>query len=135
MDTQILKAAANISDVYTNFVSVAARQAIAGTELTITKGSDGNWNTSDVKMFMKDIGNSKWARFCGRRLTTLTTSFSRTSPVETLYASFPFFLSINTTYAGQLLSPLLEIQDLSSNTQVYAARDLGKHQKACASFH
>lgn len=59
MDTQILKAAANISDVYTNFVSVAARQAIAGTELTITKGSDGNWNTSDVKMFMKDIGNSK----------------------------------------------------------------------------
>ncbi|KAK7685140.1 hypothetical protein QCA50_011503 [Cerrena zonata] len=108
VDAQIGKAASNVSEIYANFVSLTARQAMAGTELTIAKGSDGNWNNSDVKMFMKNIGNS-----------------NRTSPVEAIYASFPFFLSINTTYAGQLLSPLLEFQDSSSNTQAYAARDIG----------
>ena len=53
--------ASNTSDTYSNFVSLATRQAMGGTELTIAKGSDGNWNMSDVKMFMKDVGNSKYA--------------------------------------------------------------------------
>ena len=48
------------------------------------------------------------------------------NPVETIYASFPFFLYINPDYAGQLLSPLLEFQDSVRYDQVYAARDLGQ---------
>ena len=61
LDARILGVASNTSDTYSNFVSLATRQAMGGTELTIAKGSDGNWNTSDVKMFMKDVGNSKYA--------------------------------------------------------------------------
>lgn len=49
----------------------------------------------------------------------------RANPVEVLYASFPFFLYLNASYGGQLLSPLLEFQDSSQWTQPYAARDLG----------
>ena len=52
---------------------------------------------------------------------------SRINPVEKIYASFPFFLFINATYAGQLLSPLLEFQDTPFNGREYAARDIGNH--------
>ncbi|KAK7685160.1 hypothetical protein QCA50_011523 [Cerrena zonata] len=107
-DSLILNAAGNISEPYKDIVSLAARQTMASTELTIANGTDGRWNMSDIKMFMKDVGDS-----------------SRVNPVEKIYASFPFFLFINSTYAGQLLSPLLELQDSSSNDQAFAARDLG----------
>lgn len=45
--------------------------------------------------------------------------------MEVLYASFPFFLYLNASYAGYLLSPLLEYQDSPQWSQPYAARDLG----------
>ena len=32
---------------------------MGGTELTVGKGSDGQWNMSDVKLFMKDVGTSQ----------------------------------------------------------------------------
>ena len=46
--------------------------------------------------------------------------------MEKLYVSFPFFLFINTTYAGQLLYPLLESQTSLLSSELYAARDLGE---------
>jgi len=110
IDSKILNAASNTSSSpgFQNLLSLAARQTMGGTDLTISMGSDGKWNISDVKMFMKDVGNSR-----------------RVNPVETLYASFPFFLYMNSTYAGYLLEPLLETQDLPSNPLPFAARDLG----------
>ena len=65
-------------------------------------------------------------------------SHSRINPVEKIYASFPFFLFINATYAGQLLSPLLEFQDTPSNGPEYAARDLGNRpliSHGCCTSH
>ena len=58
LDQKILTAAAGVSAHYADIVSLAARQAIAGTELTITKSASdpSQWNTSDVKMFMKNLG-------------------------------------------------------------------------------
>ncbi|KAF7794747.1 hypothetical protein EIP86_005885 [Pleurotus ostreatoroseus] len=58
LDQKILTAAAGVSAHYADIVSLAARQAIAGTELTITKSASdpSQWNTSDVKMFMKNVG-------------------------------------------------------------------------------
>ena len=80
---------------------------MAGTELTVG-GSAGSFNTSDVKMFMKDIGSS-----------------GRVNPVEVLYASFPFFLSINASYGACLLKPVLDYASSSAWTQPYAPRDIG----------
>ncbi|TCD67398.1 hypothetical protein EIP91_012433 [Steccherinum ochraceum] len=108
LDAQILADAAKISPTYSTLVSTAVRQTIAGIEVTVSKGSDGQWNTSDVKMFMKDVGTS-----------------GRVNPVEILYASFPFFLYINPAYAALLLEPLLEYQSSPQYTQPYAATDLG----------
>ena len=45
------------SSALQNIISLSAPFAMGGTEITISNGTDGNWNTSDVKMFMKDIGS------------------------------------------------------------------------------
>ena len=63
LDNRIRNDAAAISPQYVDLVSLAARQAIGATELTIANGTDGKWNTSDVKMFMKDVGSSSASRF------------------------------------------------------------------------
>ena len=57
-DASLAKNASDISSHYADLVSLTARQAMAGVELTVG-GSESNWNTSDVQMFMKDIGSSK----------------------------------------------------------------------------
>ena len=48
-----------VSSQYADLVSLTARQAMAGVELTIG-GSNGNWNQSDIQMFMKETGESKY---------------------------------------------------------------------------
>ncbi|KAI0696707.1 hypothetical protein BC835DRAFT_1414100 [Cytidiella melzeri] len=106
LDTAILQKAASISTNYADLVSLAARQAMAGVEVTMSPG-----NSSDVKMFMKDIGS--------------TSANSRVSPVEVLYASFSSFLYMNVSYGGYLLEPLLEFSNSSRWTFNYAPSDLG----------
>ena len=60
----ILNAAGNISDSLKDLVSLATRQVMGATELTIANGTDSQWNKTDVKMFMKDIGDSKYIGDC-----------------------------------------------------------------------
>lgn len=59
IDTKVLNQALTVSDKYGDLVSLAVRQTIGGTELTISKGTDGGWNISDIKVFMKDVGTSR----------------------------------------------------------------------------
>lgn len=59
LDQMIGTAVEKRSITYQNFVSLAARQTMATTEILVSQGSDGQWNLSDVKMFMKDIGDSQ----------------------------------------------------------------------------
>lgn len=60
LDQRILADAAKVSAHYADLVSLAARQAMGGTELTIGRNIAGSseWNTSDVKMFLKDVGTN-----------------------------------------------------------------------------
>ena len=112
---------------------------MASTELTISKGSDGHWNMSDVRMFMKDIGTTRSACAPLRSFLRLRCWYHnmhrRVNAVERLYASFPFFLFISITYAGQLLVPLLESQMFVPNSQPYAMKDLGELNSKCFIFH
>lgn len=61
LDNKITNDTSLISPQYTSLASLAARQTMGGTEVTISLGTDGSWNTSDVMIFMKDIGVSRWA--------------------------------------------------------------------------
>lgn len=45
-----------VSAHYTDLVSLAARQTLSALDITVSTGSDGNPNASDVRIFMKDIG-------------------------------------------------------------------------------
>ncbi|OCH90332.1 DUF1793-domain-containing protein [Obba rivulosa] len=108
LDQNLVQAAANISSQYVDLVSLAARQAFAGLDITISNGTDGQWNTSDVKIFMKDVGNT-----------------GRVNPVEVIYQAFPMFIYLNASFAKSLLLPLLEYQDSSQYNLPYSARDLG----------
>jgi hypothetical protein len=59
LDQQLLRDATAVSQDYVDLVSLATRQAMAGVEITLSTGQDGSLNTSDVKAFMKDVGNSQ----------------------------------------------------------------------------
>ncbi|EKM54251.1 uncharacterized protein PHACADRAFT_146023 [Phanerochaete carnosa HHB-10118-sp] len=106
-DAALAKNASSTSPHLVDLVSIAARQAMAGTELTVG-GSAGSYNTSDVKMFMKDVGPS-----------------GRVNPVEVLYSAFPFFLSVNGSYGGWLLKPVLDYASSPAWTQPYSPRHIG----------
>ncbi|PBL00369.1 hypothetical protein ARMGADRAFT_1072730 [Armillaria gallica] len=107
LDNKIMSDARQISENYADLVALAARQALA-VDITVSKDSQGQWNTSDIMTFMRDVGNSR-----------------RVNPVEILYAAFPAYLYFNTTWAGYLLEPLLQYQQSSQYTKTYAAPDLG----------
>ena len=55
-DAEILGAIADRSDSYKALISITARQAMASTELTVSNTTDGQWNLSDLQMFMRDTG-------------------------------------------------------------------------------
>lgn len=59
LDNTIVSAASSISSNYADLVSLAARQVMAGMEITVGTGSDGQLNASDIFIFMKDLGNSQ----------------------------------------------------------------------------
>lgn len=56
LDAALEKNASAISSNYADLVALTARQAMGATELTVGVASDGTFNLSDVKMFMKDLG-------------------------------------------------------------------------------
>ncbi|KAJ7254983.1 hypothetical protein B0H12DRAFT_545654 [Mycena haematopus] len=108
LDQKILQDAGAVSQDYADLISLGARQAMAGIEITLSTSQDGSFNLSDVKAFMKDVGNSQ-----------------RVNPTEAIYAALPAFMYLNPNITGALLEPLLEYQNSSSYTNAYAAPDLG----------
>ncbi|KAJ7695284.1 DUF1793-domain-containing protein [Mycena olivaceomarginata] len=108
LDQKILQDAAAVSPEYADLVSLATRQAMAGIEITLSTLPDGSFNMSDVKAFMKDVGNSQ-----------------RVNPTEAIYAALPAFMYLDANITGALLEPLLEYQGSSSYSNSYAAPEFG----------
>ncbi|EJC98593.1 DUF1793-domain-containing protein [Fomitiporia mediterranea MF3/22] len=116
LDDQIRSAGGQYSNEYVNLLELSARQAMATMEITISKTGGGDWNYTDTKAFMKNMGN------VGSDANGNTMSVNT---VDVLYAAFPALLYFNPELGGQLLSPLLEYQDSSTYTLSYAARNIG----------
>ncbi|KAG5342508.1 hypothetical protein C0989_000636 [Termitomyces sp. Mn162] len=53
LDSRVQRDAQKISTDYAAVVALSLRQAIGATEITISRSSDGSWNTSDVLVFQK----------------------------------------------------------------------------------
>lgn len=59
LDSRILGDASAVSTHYADLVSLAARQTMAGVEITVgNNGGTDSFDLSDVKMFMKDTGGT-----------------------------------------------------------------------------
>ncbi|EMD33464.1 hypothetical protein CERSUDRAFT_118047 [Gelatoporia subvermispora B] len=114
-DRNVTEAATNISSEYAGVLSLALRTSFGGLDVTVSNGTDGQLNASDVKTFMKDLGSSR-----------------RVNPVEVLYQAFPMYLYLNASFAKSLLSPLLEYQDSALYHNPYAAMDLGPNYPVAA---
>ena len=56
LDHEILQNAASVSNMLGDLVSLAIAQVYGSTQLTIGNDSSGNFNNSDVMMFMKNLG-------------------------------------------------------------------------------
>ncbi|KAH9175704.1 hypothetical protein EDB89DRAFT_2066274 [Lactarius sanguifluus] len=110
LDQKILQAAAPVSDLLGDLVSLATAQVYGSTHLTVGIEANGTYNESDVMMFMKNIGG----------LET-----NRVNAVETLYSAFPAFMYIDATLGRPLLEPLFQLQASPNYTIPYAAADLG----------
>ncbi|KAJ7195913.1 hypothetical protein GGX14DRAFT_674126 [Mycena pura] len=108
LDQKLLQDAGRVSSNYADLVSLATRQTMAGVELTVSKNGAGEWNTSDVMAFMKDVGSSQ-----------------RVNPTEMIYAAMPALVYLNASIIGPLLEPLLQFQNSSQYENPYAAPDLG----------
>ena len=60
LDQQIANDASKISSEYVDLVSLAARQTMASLDITVGSNTAGSPNASDVKIFMKDTGSSRY---------------------------------------------------------------------------
>lgn len=130
-DSKIMAAANQISPSYADLLALTTRQALSALEVTISQAPNGSWNTSDVKLFVKDMGNM------GSRGHVLFFTWSyihlsdsclliRVNAVSVLYSALPLYLFLAPDLLTYLLSPLLEAQRSILYTQPYAAQHLGK---------
>lgn len=58
LDDKVLSAASAISPEYVGILSLVTRQIFASMDITIPSAEPGQFGNSDVKIFMKDIGDS-----------------------------------------------------------------------------
>ncbi|EJC98554.1 DUF1793-domain-containing protein [Fomitiporia mediterranea MF3/22] len=115
LDTQIRADGETFSTEYADLLALSARQAMGSMDITIPPSSGGTWDTSDVKIFMKNLGS------VGSDNGTLAS----VNNVDALYAAFPAFLYLNPEIGRCLLEPLLEFQDSPAYKLPYAARNIG----------
>lgn len=55
-DSELLNAGTAISSKYADLLALSARQVLGTIDITIARGGDGNWNFTDVLVFMKNMG-------------------------------------------------------------------------------
>ena len=56
LDQRILQNAASVSSLLGDLVSLAVPQVYGSAQITIGTDANGNFNKSDVMMFMKNVG-------------------------------------------------------------------------------
>ena len=60
LDSKIMADATAILPAYGDLVAASLRQTMRSIDITTSKQADGEWNTSDVQVFVKDIGVSRY---------------------------------------------------------------------------
>ncbi|KAG6830824.1 hypothetical protein H0H92_014476 [Tricholoma furcatifolium] len=93
LDSQINSDASAISAEYAAVVELSVRQALGATEITISKNSDGSWNTSDILVFLKEISSD-----------------GNVNTVDVIFPAWPILLYLNPDLGKYLLEGLFRYQ-------------------------
>lgn len=110
-DNQISADALHYSQEYADLLTISTRQALSALEITLVQSTDGTWNSTDVKAFMKNMGSIGGS--------------NGVSAVDVLYAAFPLYMYLDPDLGAYLLEPLLEYQASDLYSLPYAARNIG----------
>lgn len=109
-DAKLNSDSSAISSDYAAITALSVRQAFGATEISISKNSDGSWNTDDVLMFMKEISSD-----------------GNTNTVDVIFPAWPIFLYTNPALGKYLLLPLFEYQATGQYPNKWAVHDMGAH--------
>ncbi|KAJ7162343.1 hypothetical protein C8R46DRAFT_903856, partial [Mycena filopes] len=112
-DAKVRSDAGAISPQYADIAALDVRQAFGATELTISKASDGTWNTTDVQMFIKEISSD-----------------GNINTVDIIYPAWPIFMYTNPALGKFLLEGLLAYQATGQYPNAWAVHDLGAEYPA-----
>ncbi|EPS94710.1 hypothetical protein FOMPIDRAFT_1054860 [Fomitopsis schrenkii] len=107
-DAQVKSDASSISSNYADWAALAVRQAFGAIEFTLSKDSTGNYNTSDILVFMKEISSD-----------------GNVNTVDVIFPAWSIFLYTNPAIGKYLLLPLLEYQASGQYPNGWACHDMG----------
>ncbi|KAJ6539468.1 hypothetical protein B0H19DRAFT_960516 [Mycena capillaripes] len=107
-DSQVQSDAMAINADYAAIVALSIRQTLGATEITISRNSDGSFNTSDVLLFMKEISSD-----------------GNVNTVDVIFPAYPLLLYLNPLLAKYLLAGLFEYQATGQYPNKFSVHDLG----------
>ena len=133
LDNTIFHDGSQISTDYYDLLALSTRQAMGALDFTIIRDGSGNWNTTDIKAFLRGAGGIGSGGYVIYVLdfpptNRLTLSFCSVNGVDVIYAASPIYLYLNPEILGYLLRPLLEYQESHIYPNPYAAIDIGTVQ-------
>jgi hypothetical protein len=107
-DAKVASDANKISADYASIVALSIRQALGATEITISKNSNGSFNTSDVIVFMKEISSD-----------------GNVNTVDVIFPAWPVLLYTNPQLGKFLLEGLFRYQATGQYPNKWSVHDLG----------
>ncbi|KAI0952144.1 hypothetical protein AcV7_008040 [Taiwanofungus camphoratus] len=107
-DAQVNSDASVISSNYSAVVALSVRQAFGATEITISKDSSSQFNTSDIMVFLKEISSD-----------------GNVNTVDVISPTWPILLYTNPVIGKDLLLPLFEYQATGQYPNAWACHDMG----------
>ncbi|KAM6494692.1 protein of unknown function (DUF1793) domain containing protein [Amanita muscaria] len=99
-----------VSTDYADVVALSVRQALGALEITISKTSDGSWNSSDVIVFLKEISSD-----------------GNVNTVDVIFPTWPILLYTNPALGKYLLEGLFRYQATGQYPNKWSVHDLGAH--------
>ncbi|KAJ4001755.1 hypothetical protein F5050DRAFT_1560073 [Lentinula boryana] len=107
-DAQVNSDASAISSEYAGLVSLSIRQLVGALEITLSKNSDGSFNTSDVIVFLKEISSD-----------------GNVNTVDVIFPAWPGILYLNPDIGKLLLEGLFAYQASGQYPNKWSVHDLG----------
>ncbi|KAJ4478253.1 hypothetical protein J3R30DRAFT_2880603 [Lentinula aciculospora] len=107
-DARINSDALAICSDYAGLVSLSVRQLLGAIEITLSKNSDGSFNTSDVIVFLKEISSD-----------------GNVNTVDVVFPAWPGLLYLNPEIGKLLLEGLFAYQATGQYPNKWSVHDLG----------